>query len=118
MIVFGPGSVIAISTPNSAVPEWLQQTDTFEYYVTEHFRLSGVYWGLAGMAALGRLGDMDEESIVSWVQTCQVSVISSHSLVENTSEGQGRGTREICNVIAAEAPSGDCHEVDSTRCAW
>lgn len=50
----------------------LQQTDTFEYYVTEHFRLSGVYWGLTGMAALGKLGDMDEAGILSWVTTCQV----------------------------------------------
>ena len=50
----------------------LQQTDTFEYYATEHFRLSGVYWGLCGMAVLGRLQDMDEDAIVAWVRTCQV----------------------------------------------
>ena len=62
-----------MNSPKSTVLDLLQQTDTFEYFVTEHFRLSGVYWGLSGMAALGRLEVMDRESIVSWVQTCQVT---------------------------------------------
>lgn len=48
-----------------------QQTDTFEYYATEHFRLSGVYWGLTAMALLGRLHEMDEAAIVAWVCSCQ-----------------------------------------------
>ena len=48
-----------------------QQTDTFEYYATEHFRLSGVYWGLTAMALLGRLDEMDEAAIVAWVCSCQ-----------------------------------------------
>lgn len=56
----------------SLVPPPLQQTDTFEFYATEHFRLSGVYWGLTGMAVLGRLHDMDEAAIVGWVRSCQV----------------------------------------------
>ena len=49
----------------------MQQTDTFEFYVTEHFRLGGVYWGLTAMALLGRLHDMDLAAIVAWVLSCQ-----------------------------------------------
>jgi prenyltransferase beta subunit len=49
----------------------LQQTDTFEFYVTEHFRLGGVYWGLTAMALLGRLHQMDQAAIVAWVLSCQ-----------------------------------------------
>ncbi len=49
-----------------------QQTDTFEFYATEHFRLSGVYWGLTAMALLGRLHEMDGDAIVAWVLSCQV----------------------------------------------
>jgi len=48
-----------------------QQTDTFEFYATEHFRLSGVYWGLTAMALLGRLHEMDGDAIVAWVLSCQ-----------------------------------------------
>jgi len=65
-------------------------TDSFEYVVTQHLRMSGarilliyalccsnyflgVYWGLAGMSILGRnLGtDMRVDEIVSWVLRCQ-----------------------------------------------
>jgi geranylgeranyl transferase type-2 subunit beta len=45
--------------------------DTFEYHVTEHLRMSGVYWACTGMALLGRLGDMKKADIVEWVLKCQ-----------------------------------------------
>lgn len=37
----------------------MQQADTFEYFATEHFRLSGVYWGVTALALLGRLDAID-----------------------------------------------------------
>lgn len=49
--------------------------------MTEHFRLSGVYWGLTGMALLGRLRDMDEGAIVSWLLTCQARALMQMSSV-------------------------------------
>ena len=46
---------------------------SFEYYVTQHFRMSGVYWGLSALAIMGR--DLSEEldvpEIVNWVLSCQ-----------------------------------------------
>lgn len=74
-----------------------QQTDTFEYYVTEHFRLSGVYWGLTGMAALGKLGDMDEAGIVSWVTTCQVS----HDIIRITVQVKPASRTLVNNCVGA-----------------
>lgn len=47
-----------------------QAKETFEYYVSEHLRMSGAYWGCCAMALLGRLGAMDKEGIVAWVQQC------------------------------------------------
>ena len=47
-----------------------EDKDTIEYVLTEHLRMSGVYWGLTGMHLLGRLGDMDGEAIVEWVMRC------------------------------------------------
>lgn len=48
-----------------------QATDTFEYYATEHFRLSGVYWGATALYLMGRLDALDAQAIVDWVMSCQ-----------------------------------------------
>jgi geranylgeranyl transferase type-2 subunit beta len=41
------------------------------YHATEHFRISGVYWGLTAMHLLGRLDRMDKVAILDWVMRCQ-----------------------------------------------
>jgi prenyltransferase beta subunit len=48
-------------------------TTSFEFAVTQHLRMSGVYWGVTAMALMGRdlLSEMDSECIVDWVQKCQ-----------------------------------------------
>lgn len=48
-----------------------QATDSFEYYATEHFRLSGVYWGATALYLMGRLDALDAQAIVDWVMSCQ-----------------------------------------------
>ena len=48
-----------------------QATDTFEFYATEHFRLSGVYWGLSALHLLGQAELLDQDEIVAWVLSCQ-----------------------------------------------
>src|SRR5690606_6748339 len=57
-----------------------QDTSAFEYLVTEHLRMSGVYWGLTAVATLGatteelrndenlRVGD---QPLGDWVMSCQ-----------------------------------------------
>ena len=51
----------------------MQSKDSLESHVTEHFRLSGVYWGLTALYLMGRLDIMDGAAIVDWVsaQHCQ-----------------------------------------------
>lgn len=49
----------------------MQRKDSFEFYATEHFRMSGVYWGLTAMHLLGKQHMMDIEAIASWVLSCQ-----------------------------------------------
>jgi prenyltransferase beta subunit len=46
--------------------------ESFEYVVTEHLRMSGVYWGLTAMAILGKdlVTEMDSPTIVDWVMQC------------------------------------------------
>jgi geranylgeranyl transferase type-2 subunit beta len=41
------------------------------FHATEHFRISGVYWGLTAMHLLGRLDRMDKGAILDWVMRCQ-----------------------------------------------
>lgn len=48
----------------------VQGADKLEHVATEHFWLSGVYWGLTALALLGRLDDVDGARAVAWVQSC------------------------------------------------
>ncbi|DBA85378.1 TPA: Geranylgeranyl transferase type-2 subunit beta 1 [Trebouxia sp. C0005] len=47
--------------------------DTLEAHVTEHFRLSGVYWGLTALYLMGKLDIVDGPAIIEWVLKCQHS---------------------------------------------
>ena len=49
----------------------LQQKDTALFYLTDHFRMSGVYWGVTALSLLAWLDLMDEQEIISWVLSCQ-----------------------------------------------
>ena len=42
-----------------------------EAVATEHFWMSGMYWGLTAMALMGRLHEMDTEAVAEWVQRCR-----------------------------------------------
>lgn len=46
-------------------------TDRLEAVATEHFWMSGVYWGLTAMALMGRLEEMDTEAVADWVLSCR-----------------------------------------------
>ena len=48
-------------------------TESFEFIVTQHLRMSGVYWGLTAMSILGRdlKTEMKTDEIVEWLLTCQ-----------------------------------------------
>eukprot|EP00740_Mantoniella_antarctica_P025618 CAMPEP_0198683586 /NCGR_PEP_ID=MMETSP1468-20131203/10862_1 /TAXON_ID=1461545 /ORGANISM="Mantoniella sp, Strain CCMP1436" /LENGTH=315 /DNA_ID=CAMNT_0044427711 /DNA_START=1 /DNA_END=948 /DNA_ORIENTATION=- len=65
-----PASELSVDLHAGFVKRQSEDTDTIEYVLTEHLRMSGVYWGLTGMHLLGRLDDMDGDGIVAWVMTC------------------------------------------------
>uniref|UniRef100_A0A7R9V1T0 Geranylgeranyl transferase type-2 subunit beta n=1 Tax=Chlamydomonas euryale TaxID=1486919 RepID=A0A7R9V1T0_9CHLO len=46
-------------------------TDKIEFVATEHFWMSGIYWGLSGLYLLGRLHEVDQAAIVKWVMSCR-----------------------------------------------
>mmetsp|Transcript_12430 Transcript_12430/g.12515 ORF Transcript_12430/g.12515 Transcript_12430/m.12515 type:complete len:352 (+) Transcript_12430:216-1271(+) len=47
--------------------------ESFEFIVTEHLRMSGVYWALTAMSLLGKniFQELDADEIVQWVLKCQ-----------------------------------------------
>jgi geranylgeranyl transferase type-2 subunit beta len=49
----------------------MQSTCSFEYFATEHFRLSGVYWGLTALYLLNEDETLSEKEIIQWVISCQ-----------------------------------------------
>lgn len=48
-------------------------TESFEFVVSQHLRMSGVYWGLTALSVLGIdiIDEMNTDSIVNWVMSCQ-----------------------------------------------
>ncbi|KAL6068472.1 Geranylgeranyl transferase type-2 subunit beta [Balamuthia mandrillaris] len=50
-----------------------QKKDNFEYYTTEHLRVSGVYWGTCAMDMLDALSVLQpqRERTIQWVLKCQ-----------------------------------------------
>lgn len=49
----------------------VQEQDGFLFYATEHFRLSGVYWGLSALRLLNKDHMLDKDAIIEWVLDCR-----------------------------------------------
>ncbi|XP_065307947.1 geranylgeranyl transferase type-2 subunit beta isoform X2 [Dermacentor albipictus] len=47
--------------------------DDYEYCITEHLRMSGIYWGLTAMDLMGALDSFDRAEIIEFVKQCQYS---------------------------------------------
>ncbi|KAI5291463.1 hypothetical protein KEM52_000164 [Ascosphaera acerosa] len=47
------------------------RTDRLDYWLTEHLRLNGVYWGLTALHLLGQPGALDRAETVRFVLACQ-----------------------------------------------
>eukprot|EP00124_Ichthyophonus_hoferi_P005407 Ihof_evm2s775 gene=Ihof_evmTU2s775 len=43
----------------------------FDYHMSEHLRMNGMYWGLTAMELLGKLDLMDKPAIIDFVLKCQ-----------------------------------------------
>ncbi|TVY27393.1 Geranylgeranyl transferase type-2 subunit beta [Lachnellula hyalina] len=81
-LVSGPGR----AGTSSALPEELQlaiephvkyiqsldtRKDEIEYWLTEHLRLNGLYWGLTALHLLGRPDALPREETIDFVLSCQ-----------------------------------------------
>ena len=48
-----------------------QKSDEFEYWLGEHLRLSGLYWGLVTLDLMGRRDALNRDQVVEFVRSCQ-----------------------------------------------
>ncbi|SCU91162.1 LAMI_0E04962g1_1 [Lachancea mirantina] len=44
--------------------------DDYEYWLTEHLRLNGVYWGLTALCMLNAKNTFDKDKIIDFVRSC------------------------------------------------
>jgi geranylgeranyl transferase type-2 subunit beta len=47
-----------------------RRSDEYEYWLTEHLRLNGVYWGLAALHILGRPDALPRDGLVDFTMRC------------------------------------------------
>ncbi|KAJ1965107.1 Rab geranylgeranyltransferase [Dipsacomyces acuminosporus] len=45
--------------------------EELEYWMTEHLRVSGIYWGLVALQLLGRADGFDKDKVIEYVLSCQ-----------------------------------------------
>ena len=55
----------------------LQKKGELEYWLTEHLRLNGVYWGLTALCLLGEPDALDRDETIKYVLSCQTEEGSS-----------------------------------------
>lgn len=44
--------------------------ESYEYWLLEHLRINGLYWGLTALATLNRLDELPKEEVISFVLEC------------------------------------------------
>jgi len=47
-----------------------KRSDEYEYWLTEHLRLNGVYWGLVSLHLLGHPSALPRDDLVEFVLSC------------------------------------------------
>jgi geranylgeranyl transferase type-2 subunit beta len=49
----------------------LSQQDGIEYWMSEHLRLSGMYWGITALDVMDRLDALDKAEVIRFTVDCQ-----------------------------------------------
>lgn len=60
----------ASSTTTRSCTDPLQRKDELEYWLTEHLRLNGLYWGLTALHLLGHPDALPRSGVLDFVLSC------------------------------------------------
>ncbi|OQR77424.1 geranylgeranyl transferase type-2 subunit beta-like [Tropilaelaps mercedesae] len=53
------------------IVEFANKKDSYEYAVTEHLRMSGIYWSMTAVDLMGALSEFDKDDLIFFVKSCQ-----------------------------------------------
>jgi len=62
---------LAISAHVAYIQSLDTRRDELEYWLTEHLRLNGLYWGLHALHLLGHPDALDRQQTIDFVMSCQ-----------------------------------------------
>lgn len=51
-------------------PGVFQRRDELAYYLTEHLRMNGIYWGLTALCLMGHQDALNRQEMIDWVMSC------------------------------------------------
>ncbi|CAD6565878.1 MAG: hypothetical protein CYPHOPRED_000081 [Cyphobasidiales sp. Tagirdzhanova-0007] len=54
-----------------------KKRDELAYYLTEHLRMNGIYWGLTALALMDHQDALDRQEMIDWVMSCWVEDIGA-----------------------------------------
>jgi len=84
------------------------------YAVTEHLRMSGVYWGLCAMEIMQRGGDMPKDDIANWVMEC----FDAESGGFGGNAGHDPHMLYTLSAVQLMALCDQLHRVDAEKCVF
>ena len=85
------------------------KTDSYEYQVTEHLRLSGVYWGFTAMSLLRAQHEMGPDSVVEWVlEGYRTVALGGDSGGDGGDDGGGGGVATSGTTCTSSTPRRPC----------
>ena len=67
----GPGQKFVPLAHRSYIKRVSEDADAYEYAVSEHLRMSGIYWAATGLELIDQLDALDGPAIVNFVLECQ-----------------------------------------------
>jgi geranylgeranyl transferase type-2 subunit beta len=72
-----------------------KRQDELEYWLTEHLRLNGIYWGLTALDLMNHIDALPREEVISYVKSLQQSSggFSAHT---------GHDTHITCTLSAVQ----------------
>jgi geranylgeranyl transferase type-2 subunit beta len=66
-----PESPLKVALHRAFIKRSSEDSESYAFAISEHLRMSGVYWGISALVLVDALGDMDRAMIVDFVMSCQ-----------------------------------------------
>jgi hypothetical protein len=95
----------------SRIDRLAKKRDELAYYLTEHLRMNGIYWGLTALCLMRRQDALPRQAMLDWVMSCydpqrgQSALVMSSLYERSRQEGSVRIQDTTCTSTLHSAPS-------------